>query len=382
MIKSWTINFNYSFNSTFYEKRDFSDAYLQFKDFTFEIEYAVVDKFSSHIIQIMAINLQMGQSSLYFGQNPPQILKLVAFLFNDLQWLYMFAINHLSRPLLNLGLLFLTPQIGVPIFGDYSLDMTIQKSLEMTEKQTDTYFRAEVFNSKKGIRAKLPVPADLSKVKGMESPDLEFMMNNQLFQSFFGVLDESKDLVLTLTDAMVFNLTQFLHLRTSDFKYYIPGLNKWGDRLMTVEVTKDTVLPKLTIGEKPGEIWLEGSSLCNFIVDGHGSQIVLSMGLLVGLKATVEKMAATAQILNITLTKLEIKDIKEIEKPNVESMLKEFRILYKMIMNAVNTLALEKPIAIPNKIALPIGATLNIKDVFLNILAGVMDMGVQLNFTD
>lgn len=92
-IEKWTIFFNYSFASTFYTEKFFKDAYLQLKDFSFEIELAFVGGMRGHYLQILAINLQLGDSSLNFGENPPRLFANIAYLFNVKSILHIFVLS-------------------------------------------------------------------------------------------------------------------------------------------------------------------------------------------------------------------------------------------------------------------------------------------------
>lgn len=280
------------------------------------------------------------------------------------------------RNVINLALSFVSADIAIPVIGNYALDMSFVKDILVTETFTDMFMRAEVFNQAKGTRAKVSKPAELTN-RGGENPDLEIMLNKHLFETFFSSMQESGELSFTLTDGMVFNMTKFLHLRTSNFKYYIPGLGKYGDVPMTVVITKNNALPRMIIGDKTGDIRFVGDASADFRVEGQGSKIILGMGMDISLHASIENKNLSAKINNIELTGLEIKEIKDIDKPDVKEMFKEFNILFKILANAANILALEKPIIIPDQIDLSI-AKLEIKKVYLKILEGVIDIAVNL----
>jgi len=290
-----------------------------------------------------------------------------------------YAVNTLARVALNTALDFVPLSIPVNLMGNYALDLGLVYKIAMNAAYTTLFLRAEVYNTVTGKRPVVPAPTDIKSVPITNPTSFEFLMNENIMRTLFASLAQNGDLKVTLTDAQVYNMTGFLHLRTSDFSYYIPGLDEFGDVPMTLTLSA-TELPQFDILKDKSEIKLSGPVYFDFAIANKGIlvKLLIKSGLSLSARIDSAKKDLYAKINGIGVNDIQIVDVKISKKPDVAALMKEFNILFKFVVNAVNIMALEKPTHIPESIVVSF-ITVIIKSVSMRILNGIF--GVASEFS-
>ena len=291
----------------------------------------------------------------------------------------MFVINHLARGLINLGLRFVPLSLNIPVMGNYAVDMSPIETLVMDTLTTALYLRAEVLNSAKDIRGSYPTPVDLHQIAAVKPSSLELLLNVQPFASLFSVMQKSGDLQILLQDEQVFKVTGFLHLRTSDFRYYIPGLMRFGDKAMNLSISVYGDVPRVVL-TAPNKFQAVGGMAVDFLLPGVGSAIKLGVNCDLTVTAAInDKKDLVAKLVNIGIKDIVVIGKPLIDPPPVEAMVKEFNTLFKFIVNGVNIFAFDTPIHIPDVIPLDF-IKLLIPAASLRILNGALGAAATLQF--
>jgi hypothetical protein len=286
-------------------------------------------------------------------------------------------VNMPLKWMLNVVTYFMPIPVEVPIMGNYAIDLSPIYKMAIDAANAVMYMRAEIVNSGKGIQPDENTPYDLQKIQTDKAQTVEIFLNEHTFATAFSSMAKSGDLKFVITDDMVFNLTQFLHLRTADFAYFIPGLlAKYGDKKMQLVITQNGAAPKMIITQKDSSLNIAGAANVEFQVIGAESALTLIMDGELSLSAKTENSAIYAHVNGISLKDLKITASK-IENPNIELMKKEFNTLFKFVVNAVNIYALETPIKLPEEIPLDI-ITILIKGFTIKFLDGALGVGVKL----
>lgn len=374
-INKWTIDFAYEYGSAFTDNLK-DTARLELVNFGFEFQFKFSADGTTERFYPEALYIDMGSSKLTFN-NSPLFLSLVSFGFNTLLPLYTSNFNWSTLWIINIFMRFYSLTVPISVFSNYALDVTPIYDMIFDQSYTKLFLRSEFYNSVQDIRPDVSEPKDLRSATYIQPSSFEVALNEHMIASLFSAMSKSSELRLVLTDEMVFNATQFLHLRTTDFKYYIPGLMQFGDLPMQIAITCPNELPKLVL-DTEGQVKVTAKVESEFMVEGQGSPITMDMGIQLALSAAVdEKKLLTAKVNAITLSDLTIKESK-ITKPDVDAMKKEFNILFKFLMNAANMYALGAPIQIPDEVTFS-GITARIPGFKLRINSG--SIGIAANMT-
>ncbi len=318
----------------------------------------------------------MGNSKLIF-EKAPAFLALIGSVVNDFKWLYIPLINGVFRSVLNIVLHYVPLPVEIPIYNNYVLDVSPIYQTAMDSAYSTMYFRSEVYNKARNVRAEVPAPKDLKSVPIAKPNTIELIFNNHLLNTALNVMARCGELYAILTDRMVFSVTNFLHLRTSDFRYYIPGLMEFknaGDVPMELNVTFDQS-SKIVV-EKANEMKFVGKAQVGFIIPGKGEAIRIEVAGEASFSAKIEQKMLYARVIGIYLSEVQVVE-SHIPKPEVDQMKKEFNTLFKFVTNAVNIYALEQPVKIPDSISVG-GLTVEIHAVDLELNDGVF--GAALTF--
>ena len=373
MIKNWDIEFDYHYNSSYYTHDKKEHGKIHLENFSLMIKY----KFTTdNYFKILGLDLELGNSRIEFN-NAPAFLAFVAFLINDFKPIYQFLINKVDPVFLNLIFGLVPIPVSIPILTNYALDMSPIYTTLMDQEYSTMFFRTEVYNSAKDFHADVPAPADLRKTAVMKPNAVEVALNNHLVNTLLHSMANFGDLTVVLTDAMVNNATKYLHIRTSDFKYYMPGLMEYknaGDVPMELHVTFDKD-SKMAI-EKEGEIKFLGKAQVAFVIPGKGEPIKLEVTGAAHFSASIYKKFVYASIIGVSLTNVAIVS-SEIPKPDVAVMMKEFNTLFKFAANAINIYVLEKPIPVPEEVYLG-DLKIRVKDVNLSLAEGIAKLAALL----
>lgn len=271
--------------------------------------------------------------------------------------------------------------LPVSLFGNYAIDLSLMKELLMDPIYSTLYMRSEIYNQGKGIRPNVGAPTDLERVLFHKPTVFELVFNEHTVNSLFSSLAESKDFTVTLTDSIVNKYTGFLHLRTSDFRFYIPGLMKFGDVPMELVLSYYQAPPAMKIIEGGSEIKIAGTISAEFIVNKVSA---VKLGWTGGLALTASLDAGrrdlSAKLKGIELSKVDIISCS-IDRPDVNVMLVEFNTLFKFVTNGLNIYLLDQPIHIPEEINLGF-AILKIKEIMMKVYNGAFAVAADLLITE
>jgi len=274
--------------------------------------------------------------------------------------------------------------LPVPIMGDYALDASPIYDTLMDQAYSTLFMRAEVFNIAKNVHSVVNAPKDLRTVSFVKPNSLELVLNEYTADTLFASMMKAGDLHITITDDMVFSATKFLHLRTSDFRYYLHGLMQFGDVKMRLAVSC-TKEPRVIFG-KDNELKIASSELVDFIIDGTGkSAIKMELVGETSLSAwTDDEKNLYAKVNGIVIAGLSVKSCDFMDKTecptNAEPIKGDFNTLFKFVGNAVNAYVFGQAIHIPDEIAVgPV--KVHIPAAKLRITEGIFGVAATISFT-
>ncbi len=197
--------------------------------------------------------------------------------------------------------------------------------------------------------------------------DLQFTINELPISSLLAAGHDAGILKITLTDKKVQNLTDgLLHLRTSDFKYFIPELmDDYGDVSMAVTCNTFQNYPIIYFITPEQSISVNGTALCSFFVNGAGYHmsevfhISFDVGARFSVHLTTENQTFFINFKCLTLENSKQVGKKDITIKEIEAMESEFNNILKYAVNGLNALVLDKGIKVPDlKIVTISGMTL------------------------
>jgi len=314
----------------------------------------------------------MGNSKFTFNK-APSFLAFISWILNDCQGIYTGLINSLGPWVLNNFVLSNGFPVMLPLFKTYFLDVSPIYNTIMDSKFASVLLRTEALNAATGVFAEVPAPADLRQTSVSNPTAVEMLLNNHIVSTLLGITSKYNDNHFTITDEMAFSNTGFLHLRTSDFRPYIPGLMTYknaGDVPMELVVTidKDTNM----FMEKDGEFKLTGKFQVGFNIPKAGEAIKLEFSGESIIKAAIDHKVVSGKIMGINISDLKIVK-SEIAAPNVLEMKQDFNVLFKFIANGLNTMILKNTYRIPDVIVFS-GIQIEIYDVMLKLAKNFIDL--------
>lgn len=288
-------------------------------------------------LTILNLNLDLGSSTLDF-KNAPVIIKLIQWMFN-LKWPTTFLVNKVLPFIANIFLGRRSLELSIPLFYDYFLDVTPVGQIKNNINDTTVLHSAfEVYSTRKG-RQNVISPKNLDNEINKDN-SVEIAMNNYTISTLITSLAANNELGIKLTDELVFNATQLLHLRANTFSYFIPGLKKYGEKPLTLDIKFNESIA-VDVKEE-NNVTISGSAKSDFYLEGVKNAVVkMESMMLFGFALNLKGKEASAE-----LSKIIIKSLTFIEciepKPDPTTIMNEFNALFRVIVGAISNYVLNK----------------------------------------
>jgi len=378
LLKSWKISFLYNYTDSS-NKNITNTGVINLSNFQFQSELRILSKNGKYFLQILSINLMLGDSEIKFNNSPTFLLNFILFMINSAKPIFSLFVNYFARDIINTILPYMPLAAPIPIIGPYGFDFGLYQDIEMTQNQTICYFKAEGIHMNRSSRVTVDPPKDLKTVPILTPSTIDFVMNELPLNSLFATM--AQDGTITIDDAYIYQMTNFLHLRTSDLVYYIPGLMEFGDLPMELRISAIEKLSYMKMTILNNEIKMLGKASIDFNIphqtDAISFETDLNFSSTLDFNSEMRDLSAQINMLEIPQLKIIKSDIKKL--PDVNDIKEDFNTLTGYVKNAANIYC-EAPIFHVDY-EYTIGELMKIKvnDIKMKIDEGIFGIGTDLN---